>query len=132
MTSPQAGNTGAQDPMRAGAQMWEAGYRSLTESMAQTQEFWNSIARGWGDTAGAWMGRLSQAGQGVSGENMAVLRELQESAFAVGQAWMRLPLVLMGGAQPAEMQEAFSRLTEAQGHAYQLWLGALTQRDGTQ
>ena len=38
---------------------------------------------------------------------------------------MRLPMVMMGGAQPDELQQAISRLTEAQGRAYQMWLEAL-------
>jgi hypothetical protein len=63
----------------------------------------------------------------ASDESMDVLRELNEAAFAVAQAWMRLPLVLVGGAQPNELQEATSRLTQAQGRAYQLWLEALSR-----
>lgn len=106
------------------AQMWEAGARSMTEGWRQAQEFWNTAARSWGDLATAWMGQLPRPGA-VSGESQAVLRELQEAAFAVGQAWMRLPLVLAAGGQPAEMQEAITRLTQAQGRAYQLWMQAL-------
>ena len=106
------------------AQMWEAGARSMTEGWRQAQEFWNNAARSWGDLAGAWLRQVPGA-PSVSGESQAVLRELQEAAFAVGQAWMRLPLVLTSGAAPGEMQEAITRLTQAQGRAYQLWMQAL-------
>lgn len=131
MTSQQ-GNQGreATDAMRAGAQMWEAGYRSLMEGWRQSQEFWSNMARGMGQAGEAWMGQMNRAGQGASRESMDVLRELQEAALAVAQAWMRLPLALMGGAQPGELQDAFSRLAQAQGHAYQLWLEALGQAGG--
>ncbi len=106
------------------AQMWEAGARSMTEGWRQAQEFWNNAARSWGDLAGAWL-RQAPGAPGVSGESQAVLRELQEAAFAVGQAWMRLPLALSSGGAPGEMQEAITRLTQAQGRAYQLWMQAL-------
>jgi len=52
-------------------------------------------------------------------------RELSEAAFAVGQAWMRLPLALSSCAPPAELQAAVTRLTEAQGRAYKLWMEAI-------
>jgi hypothetical protein len=126
MTSQSSGGTGAPDPMRAGAQMWEAGYQSLFEGWRQAQEFWNSMARSWGGVAGAWLGQPPRVEQG-----MDVLRELNEAAFAVAQAWMRMPLVLMGGAQPGELQEAITRLTEAQGRAYQLWLSAFSNPSGS-
>lgn len=115
---------GTPDPMIAGTQMWEAGYRSLMEGWKQAQEFWNSSARSWGEMAGAWAGQ-TPAMPGVPPESMAVVRELQDAAFNVGMAWMRLPLTMAGGAQPGELQEAITRLTEAQGRAFHLWLEAL-------
>jgi hypothetical protein len=33
---------------------------------------------------------------------------------------------MMGGADANELQEAITRLTEAQGRAYQLWMSALS------
>jgi hypothetical protein len=120
MTSQREPGARAQDPARAGAQMWEAGYQQLAEGWAQAQEFWSRLARSWGDAAGAWM----QPGT-PSGESLVVIRELNEAAFAVAQAWMRMPLVLMGGASPADLQDATTRLTQAQGRAYQLWLEAI-------
>jgi hypothetical protein len=113
------------DPSAQITQMWEASYRSLSEGMRQAQEFWNNAARSWGGVTGAWMNQFARPGQGISNESMAVLRELQEASFAVGQAWMRLPLVLAGGAQPKDLQEAVTRLTQAQGRAYQLWLESI-------
>jgi hypothetical protein len=116
---------GGQDPMQAGAQMFEAGYQQLFEGWRQAQEFWSGVARSWGGAAGGWM-----QGAGAGEESMTVLRELNEAAFAVAQAWMRLPLVLVGGAQPTEIQDATTHLTEAQGRAYQLWLEALSRAGG--
>lgn len=115
---------GTPDPAKAGAQMWEAGYRSLMDGWQQAQEFWTASARSWGEMAGAWMGQAPPL-PGVPPESMAVLRELQDASFNVGMAWMRLPLTLSGSAQPGELQEAISRLTEAQGRAFHLWLEAL-------
>ena len=122
MTAQRGGAGGANDPMRAGAQMWETGYQSLFEGWRQAQEFWNGVARSWGGATGAWMGQANR-----SDEGMDVIRELQEAAFGVAQAWMRLPMTLMGGAQPNELQDAITRLTQAQGRAYQLWLEALSR-----
>ena len=119
MTSQRERGSGAADPMRAGAQMWESGYQQLFEGWKQAQEFWNGVARSWGGASAPWLQ------QPAGGENMDVIRELNEAAFAVAQAWMRMPLVLMGGASPTELQEATTRLTQAQGRAYQLWLEAL-------
>ena len=121
---------GAQDPAQTGAQMWESGYQSLMDGWRQAQEFWNSAAQSWGEAAGAWMGQLNRMGGGVPAGGMEVLRELNEAAFGVAQAWMRLPLTLVGGAQPAELQEAAARLAEAQGRAYELWLEALNRAGG--
>src|SRR5262245_30199536 len=107
------------------AQMWEAGARALTEGWRQSQEFWTSAAKSWTELAGTWMGQVPRAGQAPSAEGQALLRELQEAAFTVGQAWMRLPLVLAAGGSPTELQEAVTRLTQAQGRAYQLWMQML-------
>jgi hypothetical protein len=108
-------------------QMWDAGYKALFDGWRQAQEFWNNAARSWGDVASAWMSQFGRAAQPASGEGAAVVRELQEAAFAVGQAWMRLPLVLATGRPASELQEAVTRLTQAQGRAYQLWLEAMTR-----
>jgi hypothetical protein len=118
---------GSPDPRDQMTQMWEAACRSLNDGLRQTQEFWNKAAQSLGDVTGAWIGQFNRSGQGLSGENMAIIRELQEASFAVAQAWMRLPMVLAGGAQPAELQEAMTRLTQAQGRAYQVWMDALTR-----
>jgi hypothetical protein len=107
------------------AQMWEAGAKSLAEGWRQAQEFWNNAGRSWGELASAWMRQFPQAGQGLSPEAATAWRELQEAAFAVAQAWMRLPMALAAGAQPSELQEAVTRLTQAQGRAYKLWVEAL-------
>ena len=125
MTTQRNRGGSPSDPMQAGAQIWESGYESLLEGQRQAQEFWNSMARTWGETAGAWMGQLGQSDSGMMGESAAVLRELQEAAFSAAMAWMRLPLTLVGGAPPDELQETVTRLTEAQGRAYQLWMDAL-------
>ena len=122
MTSQRERDTGGADPMRAGTQMFEAGYQSLFDGWRQAQEFWSGVARSWGVAAGMPM---TQATTGAAAENTAVLRELQEASLAVAQAWMRLPFTVMTGAGPTELQEAATRLTEAQGRAYQLWLEAL-------
>lgn len=108
-------------------QMWEAGSRSLLEGWRQAQEFWNSAARSWGEVTGAWLSQLGRPTPGLSSEGAAAVRELQEAAFAAGQAWMRLPLFLASGAPPTELQEAVTRLTQAQGRAYKLWMEALTR-----
>ena len=86
--------------------MFQMGYQQLMEGWKQAQDFWSNVARTWGGAAGGWMQQGS-----ASSESMNVMRELNEAAFAVAQAWMRLPLVLMGGAQPTELQEAATRLT---------------------
>ncbi len=112
-------------------QTWEAGARSLTEGWQQAQTFWNNVARSWGEVVSTWMTQLPGSGQGVSSEGLAVWRELNEAAFAVGQAWMRLPLALATGAQPNELQAAVTRLTEAQGRAYKLWTEALQKMGET-
>ena len=121
--------SGSGDPLGASQQMWDAGARALADGWRQSQEFWNSAARSWGEAAGAWMGQLQSGSR--SQEHLAVARELQEAAFAVGQAWMRLPLALAGGAQPAELQQAITKLAEAQGRAYQLWMEALSRAGAT-
>lgn len=126
MTSQRSGGTGAQDPTRAGAQMWEAGYRSLMDGWRQSQDFWNNMARSWGEVSGAWLNQTNRSENRMS----PVLRELQEAAFEVAQAWMRLPMTLVGGSQPNELQEAITRLTQAQGRAYQSWLESLNRLGG--
>jgi hypothetical protein len=115
------------DPAAQFSQVWESGYKSLADGMRQAQEFWSNAARSWGELSGAWLGQLSRGAPGVSAETNTILRELQEASFAVGQAWMRLPMVLATGAPPKELQEAITRLTQAQGRAYQLWMDAVTR-----
>ena len=115
---------GAPTPQQI-AQMWEAGAKALTEGWRQAQDFWTTAAKSWGDLATNMMAQAPRPGATASPESQAVLRELQEAAFAVGQAWMRLPLVLASGGVPGELQAAITRLTEAQGRAYKLWLEAL-------
>ena len=115
--------SGRPDPRQA-QQMWEAGARALGEGWQQAQAFWNTVARSWGDVASTWMGQ-ARSGPASSPEALEVWRELNEAAFAVGQAWMRLPLALSSGAAPAELQTAVTRLTEAQGRAYKLWMEAV-------
>ena len=123
MTSQRERGAGAPDPMQAGNQMFQAGYQQLLDGWKQAQEFWNGVARTWTGTTTMWM----QQGPG-STESMDVLRELNESAFAVAQAWMRMPLAMMtGAANPSELQDAVTRLTQAQGRAYQLWTEALSR-----
>jgi hypothetical protein len=107
------------------AEMWEAGARSLAEGWRQGQEFWNSAARNWAEMASTWT-RQPAPPERSSADAMATWRELQEAAFAVAQAWMRLPLLLGGAAKPGELQEAVTQLGLAQGRAYKLWLEALT------
>lgn len=107
------------------SQMWEAGAKSLAEGWRQAQEFWNTAARSWGEMAATWTRQPPLAGAAPAAEAMAAWRELQEAAFAVAQAWMRLPLLFAGGARPSELQEAVTRLGLAQGRAYKLWLEAL-------
>jgi hypothetical protein len=107
------------------SQMWEAGAKSLAEGWRQAQEFWNSTARNWGEMAATWMRQPAPPGATPAAEAMAAWRELQEAAFAVAEAWMRLPLLFASGAQPSELQDAVTRLGLAQGRAYKLWLEAL-------
>lgn len=112
-------------------QMWETGSRSLLEGFRQAQEFWNNTARSLGEVAGAWTAQLPRSDAGISAEGTAALRELHEAAFAAGQAWMRLPLALATGASPTELSDAISRLTQAQGKAYKLWMEALVRAGET-
>ena len=120
---------GAPTPQQV-AQMWEAGAKALTEGWRQAQDFWTTAAKGWSDLATGLMAQAPRTGPAPTPESQAVLRELQEAAFAVGQAWMRLPLVLTSGGVPGELQAAITRLTEAQGRAYKLWLEALRPPGG--
>lgn len=120
---------GPTDPMRAAAQSWEAGYQALTDGWRQAQDFWSNVARSWGEASGAWLSQL----QGTrSEESTAMLRELQEAAFAVSQAWMRLPMTLMSGGSPSDLQGAITRLAEAQGRAYRMWMEAVARAAGGQ
>ncbi len=126
MTAPRGG---APDPMQAGAQMWEAGYRALLDGWQQAQEYWTGVARSFGEMTGAMAGQWPVL-PGLPPENAAVLRELQEATLAVSQAWLRLPVALMTGAQPSELQDAITRLTEAQGRAFQMWTEAISRIGG--
>jgi len=107
-------------------QIWEAGARTLMEGWQQAQAFWTNAARSWGTAA--------QPGQAPTpdpaNEALAMWRELAEAAFAVGQAWMQLPLAVATGAQPGELQAAVTRLTEAQGRAYTLWAETMQRASG--
>ena len=123
--------SGKPNPQQQAQQMWEAGARSLSEGWQQAQAFWNNVARNWGEVASTMMGQLPRTGPGMSPEGLAVWRELNEAAFAVGQAWMRLPLALSSGAAPTELQAAVTRLTEAQGRAYKLWMEAIQKMGET-
>jgi hypothetical protein len=107
------------------SQMWEAGAKSLAEGWRQAQEFSNSAARNWGEMGATRMRQPPLPGASPGAEAMAAWRALQEAAFAVAQAWMRLPLLFAGGAQPSELQEAVTQPGLAQGRAYKLWLEAL-------
>jgi hypothetical protein len=116
------------------SKMWETGSRSLLEGFRQAQEFWNSAARSWGEVAGAWTAQMPRASgglPGVSADGAAALRELHEAALAAGVAWMRLPLALATGASPTELSDAITRLTQAQGKAYKLWMDALVRAGDT-
>jgi hypothetical protein len=124
-TEPGAPNPGAPNPQ----QMWEAGARTLMEGWQQAQTFWSNAARNWGNTVST--PTPPAAGQAAASEGLAVWRDLAEAAFAVGQAWMRLPLALATGAQPSELQTALTRLTEAQGRAYTLWAEAMQKVSDT-
>jgi hypothetical protein len=123
MTAQAERGSGSQ----AMGEMWEAGQRALMEGWRQGQEFWNNAARGWGEVGRTWIAGANPPGAGGTGEAVKVMRELQEAAIAAGTAWMRLPLALAAGAPPAELQEAVTRLTQAQGRAYQLWAEALSR-----
>jgi hypothetical protein len=125
--TPQSGGTPGSQATPQAAQAWEAGQRALMDGWRQGQEFWTNAARSWGEVATSWMAQLGRPGSGAPSEAVGIVRELQEAAFAAGMAWMRLPLVLAGGAPPAELQEAVTRLTQAQGRAYQLWGEALSR-----
>ncbi len=116
--------SGKPNPPQA-QQIWESGARALSEGWQQAQAFWNNVARNWGEAATTMTSQPPRPGMGVSPEALAVWRELNEAAFAVGQAWMRLPLALSSGAPPDELQAAVTRLTEAQGRAYKLWMEAI-------
>lgn len=128
MAAARDSGSGTRDPAGAEKQMWEAGYESLFEGWRQTQDFWTKMARSWGDASGAWMRQFNRSA-GASGGG-ALLKALQEAAFEVAQAWLRLPMIVAEGASPEELQGAITRLTEAQGRAYQMWLEALGRLGG--
>jgi hypothetical protein len=123
MTTTERNRPDLPDPLESMRKTWEAGQQSLAESWAQTQDFWNSVARNWGEAAGAW---LRQPPGGQPQETSAVLRELSEATFAAGEAWLRLPLLLVGGVTIAQLQKTASRLTEAHARALRLWLDTVT------
>lgn len=118
---------GPPDPKVDPKQMMEAGARALADGLKQAQEFWTQAAKSWGEAAGAWVGQFGRPAPSPTEEANRVLREISEASFAVGQAWMRLPMSLMIGAPPAELQAALTRLMEAQARAYQLWIDLLSR-----
>jgi hypothetical protein len=124
MSAAERPNPSQPNPGPPGADLWEAGARALADGFRQSQEFWNGVARNWGEATSAWMGQFQT---GRTEQSDALFRELQEAAFAVGQAWMRLPMVLASGGRPTELEQAIQRLGEAQGRAYQMWMEALTR-----
>jgi hypothetical protein len=124
MTSARPRSTDTPDLTEATRNAWDAGQQPFSEGWRQAQQFWNSVAGNWGEAAGIWLRQNQRQSQEV-----AALRELQDAAVAAGQAWLRLPSVLLGGgARESELPQAISRLAEAQGHAVRLWLGTLTAR----
>jgi hypothetical protein len=128
MTTTERNKPTAQDPLESMRRSWDAGQHSLAEGWAQTQDFWNSVARNWGVAAGAWLRQPPAQQQ----ETSAVLRELGEATFAAGQAWLRLPFLAVGGVTVRELQETASRLTEAHARAFKLWLDTLARPSRTQ
>lgn len=117
---------GAPDPR----QVMEAGARAMSEGLKQAQDFWTQAAKNWSEAAAAWASQFARPAQSPSGEATAVLREISEASFAVSQAWMRLPVSLLMGAPPAELQAALTRLVQAQARAYQLWIEFLARSAG--
>ena len=114
---------GAPDPK----QMLEAGARAMADGLKQAQDFWTQAAKSMADVAGAWTSQLGRPAPSPTDEAAAVLREISEASLAVSQAWMRLPLSLMTGAPPVEIQAALTRLMQAQARAYQLWIEFLAR-----
>lgn len=110
-----------------GSQIWDAAYSSLLDGQRQAQEFWSNAARSWGEMAGSWFGGRPEAERNRLDEGINVLRELNEATMAVAMAWMRLPLILAGNADRSELQDAISRLTSAQGRAFQLWIDSINR-----
>lgn len=110
-----------------GGQIWDAAYNSLLEGQRQAQEFWSNAARSWGEMAGSWFGGRPDAERNRLDEGINVLRELNEATMSVAMAWMRLPLILAGNADRSELQDAISRLTSAQGRAFQLWIDSINR-----
>ena len=130
MTMRRDSGAGA-GPLPAGTEMWEAGYQSLLEGWRQAQEFWNSTARSYGAVTAAWLDQaMRPAPDDTSVESLNALRQFQEAAVSVAQAWMRLPMTMVAGEAPDDVQDAVARLTEAQSRAYQVWREALSRLGG--
>ena len=111
-------------PIESVRDAWESGGRSLSDALVQAQEFWNSVARSWGESLGLWLGQPPLAQRQ---DSTAALRELQEAALGLAQAWFRLPLVLTGPAAAIDFQRALLRLIEANARLSPLWPQPLTR-----
>ena len=74
-------------PIDSSREAWESGARSLAEGFAQAQEFWNAVARSWGEAVGLW---VNQPPWGPRRDSAAALREWQEATLGLAQAWLRL------------------------------------------
>jgi hypothetical protein len=105
----------APSPIENARQAWETGQRSLTEGLAQAQDFWNGVARSWGEALGLWVGQPPWAQRR---ESTTALREVHEAALGLAQAWLRLPLALTGPAVILDFQRALLRLAEANARLY--------------
>jgi hypothetical protein len=102
-------------PIESARDAWETGARSLSEGLAQVQEFWNSVARSWGESLGLWIGQPPWAQRREGAE---AVRELHEAAVAAFQAWLRLPLALASPTLALEYQRALLRLLAANARLY--------------
>ena len=60
MTPIERGRGSAQEPVDAIRESWESGQRSVSEAWLQAQDFWNSVARNWGEAVGLWYGDFGQ------------------------------------------------------------------------
>ena len=92
MTSQRSDRPGTPNPTRVSTQPWEAGRQALFAGQRQTQEFWNSMARSWGQVTGAWLGQFSR-----SSKSIEVLREWQEAGV-----WQRLHELLLARLNEAD------------------------------